>query len=131
MTEWNHKDEWSKRGKNFLVKISRHMNQGGDENHWCLYAYIYPKHPHFANFYGPNMWQDASGFFDWHGGCTFLEYHKMDAEVVGAVQVGCDYNHLYDDRYLDMATPDQARSVFSDADDLFETLTNLGMPCED
>jgi hypothetical protein len=72
------------------------------------------------------MWQDASGFFDWHGGCSYLEYHPVSAEVISAVQVGCDYNHLYDDHYLDMATAEDARSVFRDADKLFETLTNLG-----
>lgn len=137
--EWRHKDEWTKRGANFLVKVSRHADAGFDvvngevvrtgrvENKWCVYAFIFPKHPHFPKFEGPSLWQDAASFFDWHGGCSYLEYHRVSAEVISSVQVGCDYNHLHDDHYLDMATQEDAASVFRDADELFETLMKLGV----
>lgn len=138
--EWRHKDEWTKRGEHFLVKISRHSDQqyaivngefkfmGNVEHKWCLYAYLFPKHPHFSKFEGTSMWQDASNFFDWHSGCTYLEYHRDNDSKVVSIQVGCDYNHLHDYRYLNMATAEDARAVFNDADDLFKTLTNLGKP---
>lgn len=139
MGEWAHKDEWSRRGKDFLVKISRHsaprfdydesllkMVPLGVDNKWCLYAFIFDKHPHFQKFEGDSMWQSASDFFDWHGGCTFLEYHRGKNLAIGSVQVGCDYSHLHDDRFLEMATKEDAEIVFRDADDLFETLTKLG-----
>lgn len=138
MSDWRHKDEWTKRGENFLVKVSRHSDDGFDihdgefvktgrvEHKWCLYAYIFPKHPHFSKFEGDSMWQDASAFYDWHCGCSYLEYHRDYKGEILSVQVGCDYNHLHDDHFLDMATKESARSVFGDADELFETLTRIG-----
>jgi hypothetical protein len=122
------------------VKVSRHSDRryglvNGEfvhsdqlEHKWCLYAFIFPKHPHFSKFEGNSMWQDAAAFYDWHCGCTYLEYHRNNDGQIVSVQVGCDYNHLYDGHFLDMATKEDARSVFGDADELFETLTRLGVP---
>jgi hypothetical protein len=135
MSDWRHKDVWDKRGKHFLVRLRRHSNKQFalvdgefkytdiDEHKWCLYAFIYPDHTLFGNFDGPDFWQDACGFFDWHGGCTYLEYHRDDESKIVSVQVGCDYNHYLDDRYLYMATKEDAASVFNDADGLFEVLS--------
>lgn len=140
MSDWRHKDEWTKRGTNFLVKVSRHSDEAFDvidgafvktgriEHKWCLYAFIFPKHPHFTKIEGTNIWQDGAEFYDWHCGCSYLEYHRDNDSNVVSVQVGCDYAHLYDDRFLDMATKEDARSVFGDADELFETLTKMGEP---
>jgi hypothetical protein len=137
MTEWRHKDVWTKREKNFLVQISRHSNKqyaliNGefkytdiDENKWCLYAFIYPHHPLFEKFDGRDFWQEACGFFEWHGGCSYLEYLRDSEGKIVSVQVGCDYNHYQDDHYLEMATKDEARSVFMDADRLVESLKSL------
>lgn len=138
MSEWKHKDEWTKRGEKFLVKVSRHSSEQYDlvdnkfketgrfEHKWCLYAFIYPEHLQFSKFDGNSMWQEASGFFDWHCGCSYLEYHRDNKSRIVSVQVGCDYSHLYDDCYLNMATKEDAISVFRDADNLFETLTRIG-----
>lgn len=126
MSDWRHKDEWTKSGPNCLVKVSRHETMG--ENRWCLYAYLYPKHPHFSKFEGDSMWQDAANFFNWHRGCSYLEYHRDNKGEVGSVQVGCDYNHLYDDQFLGMATKDDAWEVFVDADRLLGRLAEIGAP---
>lgn len=139
MSEWRHKDEWTRRGKNFLVKISRHADAEMDiidgeykatgriENKWCLYAYFYPKHPHFSKFViGDDMRQDAANFFDWHCGCSYLQRHCDANGTTFSIQVGCDYNHLYDDRFLQMVTKEDAYEVFADAEALFETMSGLG-----
>lgn len=132
MTEWDRKEEWHKRGNNFLIVIHRHevklLDPYEGPHRWAVYAYIYPKHPHFAAFKGPDMWQDATSL-GFHGGCSFLRYHRGDAEEVMSVQCGADYHHLHDDRFTDMATPDEAHEVFSDAEELFEKLTRMGAVC--
>lgn len=132
MSDWKHKDEWSKRGKDFLVVISRHeahLNDPYEGPHrWAVYAYIYPAHAHFAAFKGPDMWQDATAL-GFHGMCSFLRYHHDEAGKVLSVQCGADYHHLHDDLFSDMATADEAYEVFWDADRLFETLTNMGAAC--
>lgn len=133
MTEWDHKDEWRKRGKDFLVMVSRHtvkrmesfsgcFDEEG-ENRWVIYAYFYPKHPHFKKFDGDDMHQDAASL-GMHGGCTFFRRHVNDGAVT-SIQVGCDYNHLHDWQYTQYSRPDEARSIFADADSLFEKLQNM------
>ena len=128
---WIHKDEWKRHGKDFLVIVSRHTSGSSEEssgcydaegvNRWCIYAYIYPKHPRFVEFVGDNMWQDAAelGF---HGGCSYLRRHHGNDGSQTAIQVGCDYNHLGDWEYTQYATPEEARSVFQDADAIFDRL---------
>jgi len=129
VSEWKHKDEWKRSGKDFLVSVTRHsvaVDEGcgydSDLGHrWCVYAYIYPKHPHFANFDGPQMYQDASSCMPFHGGPSLLEYPMYEG-VVTSVKVGCDYNHLHDWEYTRMATKDEAYRVFADADELYDWL---------
>jgi hypothetical protein len=134
MGDWDRKDEWHKRGKDFLVVISRHevmrteasifdFDEG--PHRWAVYAYIYPAHPHFAKFSGTDMWQDASNL-GFHGGCSLLRYHHEADGKVTSVQCGGDYNHLHDTRFTNMATAEDARAVFNDADELFERLTRMG-----
>lgn len=124
------------RGKDFMVQVSHHgepvpesmrsycFDEQG-EHRWCIYAYIYPKHPKFSEFKGSDMWQEAAGSLPLHCGCSFLQYHRNDTGGVTSVQVGCDYNHLGDDHYTRLATREDARSVFRDAEDLFELLSNM------
>ena len=121
------------RGKDFMVQISRHgepvMLSGCfddlGEHCWCIYAYIYPKHPKFAEFKGTDMWQEATSSMPLHAGCSFFRYHYDDNGKVTSAQVGCDYNHLGDDYYTRLATREEARGVFRDAEDLFELLSNM------
>lgn len=129
--QWDHKDVWRRRGKDFMVEISRHSSGLSREydsegpNRWCVYAYIYPQHPHFAKFDGPQMWQDAASMLILHGGPSLLEYPMYEGRVT-SVKVGCDYHHLHDVRFTHMATAEEARRVFDDADELFDQLTRLG-----
>jgi hypothetical protein len=124
---WDHKDVWRRRGKDFLIEVTRHSVDFVDHwegpNRWAVYAYIYPKHPHFGVFDGPHIWQDATSVLHLHGGCSFLEYPMYDGKVT-SVKVGADYHHLHDDRFTNYATPAEAHEVFSDANELFEQLQN-------
>ena len=123
--EWGHKDEWRKRGRDFMVVVSRHTitsDKSLGPNRWAVYAFIYPKHPHFDAFDGPDMWQDASAVMPWHSYCSLLEYPMYDGKIT-SVKVGADYNHIHDDHFTHYATQDEASEVFSDAAELFQWLT--------
>lgn len=135
MSDWKRKDIWSRHGKNFLVQISRHeetADEGWESfcdaqgpHRWCVYAYIYPKHPHFANFTGPAMWQEAAACLPFHGGPSLLRWHYDDDQKPTSVQVGADYNHLHDSYYTRCATEKDAYTVFADAEDLFQRLSAM------
>lgn len=134
MEGWDDKRTWKKRGTNFLIEVSCHTVKQIDEPccfdsegpyRWCIYAYIYPKHPIFTRFDLDNIYQDETARMPFHGGCTYIRHHlTMDENVsVSAVQVGCDYHHLYDDIYT-VVSPDDADNqdyfqVWKDADELF------------
>ena len=126
--QWTHKDEWEREGRNFMVKVSRHTQRRYDptegSNNWCIYAYIYPKHPDFAKFDvdGP-MYQDAAAAMPLHGGPTFFQAHyDRKKNECTSVQVGADYNHLYDDEFAHHKTLEDAYQVFNDAGELFDWL---------
>ena len=122
--QWDKKDEWRKRGLDFMVTVSRHNSTSSDfdegPNRWAVYAYIYPAHPHFAKFDGPRIYQDAANEMPLHCGASLLNYPMYDNKVT-SVQVGADYHHLHDD-FTHYATQDDAREVFADADRLFDWL---------
>jgi hypothetical protein len=126
-TEWDHKDLWRKHGKDFLIEVSRHnaspssIDMEAGPHRWCVYAYIYPKHPHFANFNGPRMWQDATRDLPLHGGASLLDYPMYEGKVTSA-KVGADYNHLGDTEFTHMATKEDAAEIFVDAECLFAWL---------
>ena len=133
MSEWRHKDVWSMDGKDFMVQVSRHSvtlidpgccYDSEGPHRWCIYAYIYPKHPHFAAFDGTEtMWQDAAAMLPLHGGPSLCHKHLNAAGEVASYQVGADYNHLHDWRFTQQATKEDAREVFSDAKQLHAWLT--------
>lgn len=128
--KWDRKEEWRKPGKDFLIVVSRHEVQvdafwADGPHRWAVYAYIYPAHPHFAKFEGPDMWQPATDL-EFHAGCSFLRYHHDETGKVTSVQCGADYHHLHDDRFTEMETPEEAYQVFNDATELFERLTRMG-----
>lgn len=130
--KWDHKDEWHCRGKDFLIVVKRHtetpslidFDQG--ENRWCVYAYVYPKHPHFKNFNGPNMFQDAAHAMPFHAYPSFLRWHRDDDGNPTSVQVGADYNHLHDEHFTHFADAESAHEVFADAQQLHDYLTRAG-----
>ena len=121
--EWDRKDEWRKRGRNFLVTVSRHTVKSlsdsfEGENRWAVYVYVYPKHPHFASFEGSDMWQDAASMMPLHGGPSYLQRHYDEDGTTASIQVGSDYHHLHDD-FTFYSTQQEAWRIFMDADDLF------------
>jgi len=125
--DWLHKDVWKREGKDFCVEVSRHTVPTLDEgsgydaegcNNWCIYGYVYPKHPMFSRF-DPDagMWDQPTP--PMHGGCTYFKAHRKGDGSITSFQFGCDYKHLGDWMFTQMATKDDAYSVFRDADDLF------------
>lgn len=131
MSEWDKKTLWIKRGKNFAVEVSRHNGPALDPsdgvNRWCVYAYIYPKHPHFAAFSGDRLFQDATNCMPLHGDCSYLRYHLNSDGTYASIQVGADYSHFNDGHYTHMNDEKEAASVFADADELFTWLETRDM----
>lgn len=130
MDGFRHKDIWHRGGKGFLIEVSRHASFSTLEydsegaHRWCVYAYIYPAHPHFAAFNGKDLWQDATRVLPLHGGCSYVDYPMYDGKVT-SVKVGADYHHLHDEHFTHCATADQAISVFDDANELFDKLQSM------
>ena len=134
MGDWKHKDEWKKMGPDmserpFSVLVSRHEGLvepefGSGPHRWCVYAYIYPGHPLFADFDTKGeMFQDACSGLPLHWGPSFFRPHfGADGEEVSAFQVGSDYNHLHDEAFTMCATRDDAKLVFDDAELLYRHL---------
>ena len=135
MSEWNHKDIWRfTDNKTFTVEVSRHqvkVHEGGCYNsdlghRWCVYAYIYPTHPHFEKFDETDqMWQSAACAMPFHCGPSYLHRHmkmKDGKPVPVSIQVGADYNHDGDWTHTRNATMEDAYEVFGDADDLVRWL---------
>jgi hypothetical protein len=127
---WGHKDLWRKHGKDFLVEVSRHsaspssLDIDGGPHRWCVYAYIYPKHPHFSAFdttTKATLFQEAATVLPLHGYPSLCEYPMYDGKVT-SVKVGADYHHLHDAEFTRMATPEEAEEVFADAQRLFDWL---------
>ena len=123
--KWEHKDEWRMRGRDFMIVVSRHtvtpIDYWEGPNRWAVYAYVYPKHPHFDQFSGPDMWQDAAQVMPLHHGPSFLRWHLDDDAKPCSIQVGADYHHLHDD-FTNKATAGDAYEVFADAENMFEWL---------
>lgn len=120
---WRHVDVWHRKGKDFLIEIRRHSAHVAEfesegPNRWCVYAYIYPKHPHFAAFSGSSIFQDAGAQLHFHRGPSYLEYPMYEGKVT-SVKVGADYHHLHDERFTHYVTAADAREVFDDAEELF------------
>jgi hypothetical protein len=131
--EWNRKELWRKYGDNFMIEISRHEEtvlepvffDSEGPHRWCVYAYIYPKHSHFAAFDGSeNMCQDAAACLPFHGGPSFCRKHLNAKGETTSYQVGADYNHLHDWRFTQQANPKDAAEVFADAQELFDVLAS-------
>ena len=126
MDDWNHKESWYKNGDKFCVEIVKSktckvLYHGGD-NLWCVYAYIYPEHQHFSRFSGESIWQDSAKILPMHGGASMLRWHFDKEGIPVSVQVGADYDHIYDEDYRSCGTAEDAAPVFRDAQELFDWL---------
>ena len=130
-TDFQHKDEWRRFGKNFLVTVTRHFDDPSPTrpyegpHRWAVYAYIYPSHPHFAKFVGDDFWQPAAQVLPMHYCVSFLRRHYNAEGATTSIQVGADYHHLHDGHFTGYATREDAGEVFHDATVLFEKLTEL------
>lgn len=136
ITKWIHKDEWRLNGEQFTITVCRHTSpsipslpslpslQSNEGVHrWTVYAYIYPKHWYFDKFNKSSIiFDDVCTNLPLHGGPTFLEFHR-GLDAVNSVQVGCDYNHYDDEYYTHLATFEDAKSIFNDAQELFNWLS--------
>jgi hypothetical protein len=130
MNQWRHKDEWSQSGNGFLVQVTRHSidhtlpSFDDGLQRWAVYAYIYPSHRLFGEFNGNDMWQPAALSLPLHSGPSLLRWHRDEDGNPTSVQVGADYNHLYDDKYTFYITVEAAASIFADAEELFRFLSD-------
>ncbi len=126
--EWSPKREWWLRGPDFLVVVKHHTVPSDPDsrghNRWNVYAYIYPKHWHFAAFSGESLFQDAACALPLHAGPSYCQTHRSESGVT-AYQVGSDYDHLHDERYRETTPEDHFPNgtVFRDAEELFEWLS--------
>ena len=133
LSKWAKMNEWWQHGKDFLVVVKHHtvtlspidVYQG--VHRWAVYAFIYPKHRLFNSFEGSDMFQPATAEMPLHGGCSYLRWHIADDGSKTAVQVGCDYNHLHDEKFTHYADAEDAQQVFADADRLFDFLAGGGV----
>lgn len=126
---WERKELWHKRGDGFCVEVKHHTlplhaDHWSGPDRWCVYAYIYPTHPHFARFDGDTKWQEAAIMLPLHGGPSFLRWHMDTNGNATSVQVGADYNHDVDTEYTYYKTAEDAYSVFRDANELVAWLEN-------
>lgn len=133
MKEFNHQDIWRLRGSGFLVTVVRTTVDISPEynfdnlgpNRWAVYAYIYPKHTCFAGFDDSGIWQEAAMALHFHGGPSFFQFNYDKTGEKQSVQVGADYNHLYDEEFSHYATKDEAAEVFDDATQLYAYLQKM------
>lgn len=124
MTEdkWEHADKWTLRGDHFVVEVTRHAKLNGD-NAWCVYVYMHASHRLFDSVnVGHDRYYDIDTVtaMPLHGGCSY--FFKLSDNCI---KIGCDYSHLHDDRYALYKTKDEAYSVFVDAKELFDWMTNV------
>lgn len=122
MSGWAKKQEWWLRGKDYLVTVY-HSKGDANENLWRVYCYIYPKHSRYESLKDlDKLFDDRLHSFPLHSGCSFIRKHFDNDGKQTSIQIGCDYNHLYDSYYLTMETEHEASIIFNDAEQLFEFL---------
>ena len=132
MDNWRHKDIWKKNGTDFLVEVSRHSGNASEldlregPHRWCVYAYIYPKHPHFSMFNeADDLWQDATTSLPGHSYPSYLRRHVDANGNVTSFQVGWDYHHDGDWMFTHDANQEDAKRQFLDAQELFDRLQSM------
>jgi hypothetical protein len=119
------KQTWKHTSKTFTVEVARwsDCDKENKENKWNIYAYIYPKNPLFEKITSESLY-DYGADIPMHGGTTFHCWHFGKDGLIKSKQIGCDYQHLCDDRFLTYVTKESAWEIFRDADDLIEYLKN-------
>jgi len=87
---------------------------------WNVYCYIYPKHSLFNKLEKEDMFDCPIENF--HCGCTYAKWYRNEKGEVTCKSYGCDYNHLYDERFTFIENSERATQVFCDAEALFKEL---------
>lgn len=134
MENYSHKDVYTRRkGILFTIEICRLSVEDYDpykefsrgENRWFVYAYLYPNHP-LWEFLKEKSTDNPSWLFNLnvHGNMSYYSVWKDVKCNVTSYELGWDYNHPGDDRFTYYKTPEEARSVFCDADRLYSILSN-------
>lgn len=131
---WKHKDLWKQCFNTFCVEISRHSiesnptkKDGG--NRWAIYIYIYPSNKYFELFKA-NNWACSSLFktgldIPLHKGQSYaVEWINKDFSIA-SIQIGCDYNHEYDE-YYSFYTKDDIQVFIHDAQKIIDWLKEKG-----
>lgn len=128
---WKRKEVWHKYGDGFCVEVSHHtslpISKEEGPHRWCVYAYIYPTHPHFEKFEGDKIYQDAATALPLHGGASLLHWHQDGKGKITSVQVGGDYNHDGDAKYTHCEDSADAYPVFRDAEELVTWLSGASV----
>lgn len=112
--------KWRIRNNLCCVEVEHSIMESG-RNRWNVYAYIYPGHPFFSEMQDEQGAMQKAAYMPLHGGCSYTTIHRRWDGSVSSVQVGCDYNHAFDD-YHTLDT--EGRSIMRDAQQLFEYLND-------
>lgn len=121
--DFSHRHLWIKRGITFAVEVSRYDTFPDPGPYkWAVYAYIYPRHPHFSQFEGDSIFQDAASVMPLHRYCSLLWYYRVNSEEVNSIKVGADYNHFGDDFTFEETPP---QKVVDDANILYRWLKDI------
>lgn len=137
MKKWQITKHFWVRGENFTICIKQSIcekdkffNTGG--NLWTLYAYIFPKHKLFEKLRikSESCYPEITYSMPLHMGCSYYEEYFDQNQNPIRLEVGCDYNHLYDERYSFMENEEQASTIFIDAEVLFNYCENYGKEVE-
>jgi len=117
---WTPKRSWRKDGKGFCVEVICSENKHDDyaPYTWCVYAYIYPKHPLFERIEPHCHAWDTNTGLECHSYVSFFRTH-VGKDGVLSHQIGWDYKHDGDDRYQ---MDSEGFSVFCDAENLVKQL---------
>lgn len=135
LSDYRRKEVWAKRGKDFLIEVVRWETVTEEQYKdmraeglafngrfiWNIYCYLYPNHRMFN--LPKNETYGECPINSFHGGCTYVRWHrKADGEIT-AKAYGCDYNHYQDEHFTYIEKPEDAYEIFGDAKELFKELS--------
>jgi len=124
--EWRHTDHWTMRGNGFLVEVVNYQetSSGIDphtgQNHWNVYAYIYPGHPLSIQLRGNYLHHLLA--LPLQRVPSDIRYHHNERGELLSIQIGSDYDHVGDNRFSHAHTLEEAWEVFRDAEELYSIL---------
>ena len=135
MKDYNKSTSWVRKGALFNIEIKQHIipvhpvyNMGRGPFNWYLYAYVFKKHPLFDTFdIDQDAYQAVTDKMPFHGGCTYLEPSYRGSKI-SSIKVGCDYQHLDDDRFSHYETLNENPEIVIDAQELYQYMESTEAP---